>query len=429
MFYLLGEILTLRGWIKRDYQAIEQHLGEHAAKDVKKITRRAYELFTSQGVRSIYGIRPTYLAQMNGTLIDLNNSVTVAKTWKAIYSIVFSIRYSIEIRPYTQLRQELYNAYILTNSFQRDPLEELYHISETALTTDTDSSTNSFDTPNNFRPLFDGGIVLGPTTPGLLFTDKYLHIENLFQERPVGLLFNDEDLNLNRLFSEPEPVGLLFADEDLHLNQLFEEPEVPGMAALGRGFNPNILLNVLNNLTNALGAGGNNWANVNNAVNTLNATLTANNNALQTHGTQAAQIPTFYGGNQDPITWLNEFNLSCAANRWNNARKLQIVLVYLKGAAAVWYQTVARNPSTPGMQRPDESVDQYASSVQELYQQINDRVFAYSDNIQARKFISRLLPELYVAVKPFGDQTLQAAINRARACELTLREGKSWRIN
>ncbi|CAB4373963.1 unnamed protein product [Rhizophagus irregularis] len=61
------EILTLRGWIKRDYQAIEQHLGEHAAKDVKKITRRAYELFTSQGVRSIYGIRPTYLAQMNGS--------------------------------------------------------------------------------------------------------------------------------------------------------------------------------------------------------------------------------------------------------------------------------------------------------------------------------------------------------------------------
>ncbi len=27
-------------------------------------------------------------------------------------------------------------------------------------------------------------------------------------------------------------------------------------------------------------------------------------------------------------------------------------------------------------------------------------------------------------VKPFGDQTLQGAINRARACELTLKEGK-----
>ena len=69
-------------------------------------------------------------------------------------------------------------------------------------------------------------------------------------------------------------------------------------------------------------------------------------------------------------------------------------------------------------------MDQYASSVQELYQRINDGAFAYLDNIQARKFISGLLPELYVAVKPFADQTLQAAIDRARACELTLREGK-----
>ncbi|CAB5374205.1 unnamed protein product [Rhizophagus irregularis] len=133
-----------------------------------------------------------YTSCTQQALIDLNSSVT--------------------------LRQELYNTYILTDSFQQDPLEELYHISKTALTTDTDSSTDSFDTPNDFRPLFDGGIVLGLTTSGLLFTDEYLHIENLFRERPVGLLFNNKDLNLNRLFSEPEPVGLLFADEDLHLN-------------------------------------------------------------------------------------------------------------------------------------------------------------------------------------------------------------------
>lgn len=62
------------------------------------------------------------------------------------------------------------------------------------------------------------------------------------------------------------------------------------MAALGGRFNPNILLNALNNLTNALGVGKNNWVNVNNAVNTLNAILVANNNALQTCETQAAQI-------------------------------------------------------------------------------------------------------------------------------------------
>ncbi|CAB4429356.1 unnamed protein product [Rhizophagus irregularis] len=370
-----------------------------------------------------------YTRNTQQALINLDASLTVAETWEAIYSIVFSIRYSIEPRPYTQLRQELYNAYILTDTFRKDPFEELYQISEANASTDSDSSTESFDIPDNFHPLLHGLLNQGPATPGLLFTDEYLHIESLFREEPVGLLFLDEDLNLNRLFPEPEPVGLLFADEDLHLNQLFEEPEIPRMAALGGGFNPNILLNALNNLTNALGAGGNNWANVNNAVNALNATLTANNNAMHNRGTQAAQVPTFYGGNQDPIAWLNEFNLACAANRWNNVRKLQVVPAYLKGAAAVWFRTPAlvelwSTELDQRQQQPGESVDQYASSVQELYQRINDGAFAYPDNIQARKFISGLLPELYVAVKPFADQTLQAAIDRARACELTLREGK-----
>ncbi|CAB4389358.1 unnamed protein product [Rhizophagus irregularis] len=398
-----------------------------------------------------------YTQNTQQALIDLDASLTVEETWEAIYSIVFSIRYSIEPRLYTQLRQELYNAYILTDTFRKDPFEELYQISEANASTDSDSSTESFDIPDNFHPLLHELLNQGPTTAGLLFTDEYLYVENLFREEPVGLLFINEDLNLNLLFPEPEPVGLLFADEDLYLNQLFEEPEVPGMAALGGGFNPNILLNALNNLTNALGAGGNNWANVNNAVNALNATLTANNNAMQNRGTQAAQVPMFYGGNQDPIAWLNEFNLACAANGWNNARKLQIVPAYLKGAAAVWYQTVIGNPINAWdgaannntfehvfkqrfrmptlvelwsteldqcQQQPGESVDQYASSVQELYQRINDGAFAYPDNIQAWKFIAGLLPELYVAVKPFADQTLQVAIDRAHACELTLKEGK-----
>src|SRR5579862_481297 len=80
-------------------------------------------------------------------------------------------------------------------------------------------------------------------------------------------------------------------------------------------------------------------------------------------------------------------------------------------------------------QQLGESVDQYTSAVQELYQRINDRAFAYPDNIQARKFVSGLLPELYIQVKPFRDQTLQGAIDRARACELTLREGKSKPMN
>src|SRR5438045_3652393 len=71
-----------------------------------------------------------------------------------------------------------------------------------------------------------------------------------------------------------------------------------------------------------------------------------------------------------------------------------------------------------------KTVDQYASSIQELYQRINDNAFAYPNNLQARKFVSGLLPTLYALVKPFGDQTLQGAIDQARACELTMKEGR-----
>ena len=60
--------------------------------------------------------------------------------------------------------------------------------------------------------------------------------------------------------------------------------------------------------------GGPNWVNVQNAMTNLSNTVTANNNALQNRGNQAAQVPVFYGGNQDPISWLNEFNLTSAAN-------------------------------------------------------------------------------------------------------------------
>jgi polyhydroxyalkanoate synthesis regulator phasin len=194
----------------------------------------------------------------------------------------------------------------------------------------------------------------------------------------------------------------------------------------------------------------------------LNATVTANNNALQNRGFQAVPIPSFYEGNQDPITWLNEFNNARAVNGRNAARKLQIVPAYLKGTAAVWWQTVVNNPinawdgaannntfehvfrqqfRTPALiemwsteldqrqQQPNETVDQYASAIQELYQRINTPVFAYPDNVQARKFVSGLIPELYMAVKPFGDQTLTDAVNRAKACELTLNSGKTKLIN
>jgi hypothetical protein len=183
---------------------------------------------------------------------------------------------------------------------------------------------------------------------------------------------------------------------------------------------------------------------------------------LQDQGTLVATIPTFYGGDQDPIAWLNEFNLACAANGWNEERKLQIAPSYLKSDAAVWHQSLApaaiANWNNGGnadnvnnfedqflqqfwtdvvidtwitkleqrVQKPDESVNQYASDIQKLFQRVGKN---YTDFYKTRKFVSGLHRELYIMVKPFGDATLQAAIDRAEVCELTISVGKNKMMN
>jgi hypothetical protein len=210
----------------------------------------------------------TYTHCTQEALEDLDNSLTTHDTWESIYSIVFSIRYSTEPRPYTNLHQELYNAHILTDTFRKDPLEELYQISEFAPSNNSDNSSDNFNFPDYFHPLLHDLLAVEPVTPGLLFTDEDLHIENLFVIEPLGLLFTNEDLNLEDLFKEPtpegllytnenlnleflfkdpEPAGLLFADEDLNLEFLFNEPEEPDIMAMNAGaggFNPNALLNI-----------------------------------------------------------------------------------------------------------------------------------------------------------------------------------------
>ena len=67
-----------------------------------------------------------YTRYTQQALEDLNNARTVTETWDAVYLIVFSIRYSTEPKPYTELRQDIYNAFILTEGFWKDPFEELY---------------------------------------------------------------------------------------------------------------------------------------------------------------------------------------------------------------------------------------------------------------------------------------------------------------
>ncbi|EXX66919.1 hypothetical protein GLOIN_2v1869520 [Rhizophagus irregularis DAOM 181602=DAOM 197198] len=173
---------------------------------------------------------------------------------------------------------------------------------------------------------------------------------------------------------------------------------------------------------------------------------------------KVAELPYFYGSNQDPVAWLEDFTRSCNANGIANVRKLEVVPAYLKGAASTWWnanqalpnnnpnkivawtgnnnntdfivnfpaafrmQTLIKIWTTELEQRrqqPGEDVNTYVAALQELYRRVETNAFAYPEAIKARKFVNGLLPDLYVTVKPHNDQTWNAAVDRAKAYELT----------
>ena len=79
--------------------------------------------------------------------------------------------------------------------------------------------------------------------------------------------------------------------------------------------------------------------------------LTVLGNALQP-GPQAAReasvvkIDPFFGDEQDPVSWIEDFEKAATANNYTNARKLQIVQAYLKGTATTWLYKRQQSPAT-----------------------------------------------------------------------------------
>jgi hypothetical protein len=58
------------------------------------------------------------------------------------------------------------------------------------------------------------------------------------------------------------------------------------------------------------------------------------------------KIAPFHGENDDPISWIEDFEAAANANGWTSARRLQVVPAYLKGAAAQWLQQRKSNDDT-----------------------------------------------------------------------------------
>ncbi|CAG8677229.1 19960_t:CDS:2, partial [Racocetra fulgida] len=135
--------------------------------------------------------------------------------------------------------------------------------------------------------------------------------------------------------------------------------------------------------------------------------------------TKLIEIIPFAGGNQDPVTWIEEFERMAVTNNFTDARRLQIISAYLKNEAAIWY-TNAHQQQAFGYWDTQNQVDnQYAMRLYELYHRLETNANVYPEIEKVRKFTTDLRTELQIAVRPFGKNTWDGVVNRAKTCELT----------
>jgi len=216
-------------------------------------------------------------------------SANTADIDNTIHNLIFSIRYAnIEPIDYTLLRQDFINAYNITDGFQQDPNEVLYQVSETTTSPEPENLSDASSETS------EEDII------------RHLHI-------PLPPVYDTPN--------NPAPVAPV-ANNMAQPNQQDFQQLRAAIAALTQA---------LPNTNNAL------------AGNTQ-----AINNPPRREG-RVAELPYFYGGNQDPVAWLEDFTRACNVNGIQKARKLEVVPAYLKGAAFTWWnlnQTL--NISNPG---------------------------------------------------------------------------------
>ena len=161
-------------------------------------------------------------------------------------------------------------------------------------------------------------------------------------------------------------------------------------------------------------------------------------------------FPTFSGGDQDPITWLDGFKQACIANNVEEDRMLAIAASYLKGTALTWYkksnikcwedsfdtsqsfihqfkkqycsnfrkaqwkQTLRNHKQKPG-----ETVESYTAKLYELWHRIDpEHKRDESDRIQ--EFMEGLRPEFIIHVQASMPDTVDKAVDKAKSVEIGL---------
>jgi len=167
-----------------------------------------------------------------------------------------------------------------------------------------------------------------------------------------------------------------------------------------------------------------------------------------------ARMPSFFGGNQDPMEWLEEFNRSARINQYTDEYKLQVVSGYLQGTAGQWFNEAqeGQNPINywndrdqtsfetsflatfrttalinqwrfelqMKVQKLGESVEQYSNDIKKLIKRIdgNNR---WSEDEKVWQFLKGLRKDIAYQARPFimsqEKPTLEKAIRTAKQFE------------
>ena len=167
-----------------------------------------------------------------------------------------------------------------------------------------------------------------------------------------------------------------------------------------------------------------------------------------------ARMPSFFGGNQDPMEWLEEFNRSAKINQYTDEYKLQVVSGYLQGTAGQWFSEAqeGQNPINHWndrnqtsfetsflatfrttvlinqwrfelqmkVQKLGETVEQYANDIKKLIKRIdgNNR---WTEDEKVWQFLKGLRKDIAYQARPFimsqERPTLEKAIQTAKQFE------------
>lgn len=188
------------------------------------------------------------------------------------------------------------------------------------------------------------------------------------------------------------------------------------------------------------------------AMQNLNQTMQQMRIQTGMRETHLIPLPTFGGGEQDPLAWLHSFHDACIANNMVEERRFDLLPVYLKGIAHTWWREVGhritlwdnmtqqnrsfthcfrRKWCTPHqksrwmnqlrnrIQKPGETVDEYWDAITALYYRVdpNDN-YPVEDKLQ--QFVGGLRNEIRGPVEISIPADIEEALNRARAVESTL---------